>query len=240
VTTDQRGQPPAVPGPFGNPVSYAFSTLPGDTTATGREVRRTLRAIDAVHGIGTRRLPRIPIAEEVNSTRFGAYARTVGGQAVRITVEQDGNHKSLTTAHEIGHFLDHQALGTTGQFASEASVPALTRWRTAVERSRAVFDLRDMVLRRWVEVREADGSTSTFLVATTYIGFLLRPSELWARSYAQYITVRSGDPVLTAQLASERERLPWMPYYPEQWDDDDFSPIAGAIDVLFKGKGWRG
>jgi hypothetical protein len=28
-------------------------------------------------------------------------------------------------------------------------------------------------------------------------------------------------------------------YYPTQWDDDDFEPIAAAFDDLFKELGWQ-
>jgi hypothetical protein len=122
-----------VPESPGHSISRAFSGLPSDATATGQEVRRTLREIDSLHSTGTQRLSRIPIEEEINPTRFGAYARPVGGNPVRITVERDGDHKGLTTAHEIGHFLDHQALGTPGEFASEANLPEMAGWRMAVD-----------------------------------------------------------------------------------------------------------
>jgi hypothetical protein len=95
------------------------------------------------------------------------------------------------------------------------------------------------VRKRTVEIRRPDGNPTIYLVATAYVTFMLRAQEMWARSYAQYIATRSGDPILRAQLFLERERLAGMPYYPEQWDDDDFAPIAEAIDELLNAKGWR-
>jgi len=108
-----------------------------------------------------------------------------------------------------------------------------------VERSEATSLLRGLARAHRVAAPDADGSTVFFRVDSTYVGFLMRAPELWARSYAQYVATRSGDAILKAQLAVACERLPGMPYYPEQWDDDDFAPIAEAIDELFRGKGWR-
>ncbi len=202
-------------------------------------MRRTLQAIDTVHGTGNDHLPRIPIEAESHPNRFGAYGRTIDGRPVRIRIEVDGDHKALTTAHEVGHFLDHQALGIPGTFASEANPRVLVSWQNAVDASQTLFQLRAMASTGIATTRQADGTVSIHAVDLTYVSQLIRPREMWARSYAQYIATRSADPSLGLQLASERERHPGMPYYPEHWDDEDFAPIAEAIDELLESKGWR-
>lgn len=225
---------------LGNALSDFFSALPDEATVTGREVRRVLRAIDALHGTGNTHLPRIPIEAETNPNRFGAYGRTTGGQPVRIRIERNGDHQALTTAHEIGHFLDHQAFGTTPEFASELDSPVLVNWRQAVSASLAITALRQMASRKSIVVSQPDGDAFVHLVDSTYVDHLLRLRELWARSYAQYVATRSNDPVMRARLDRERVRKLGMPYYPEQWEDDDFAPIAEAFDELLKINGWRG
>jgi len=60
-------------------------------------------------------------------------------------------------------------------------------------------------------------------------------SETWARSYSQYVTKKSGDEKLIAQLDSRRND---KFYAHTQWDDDDFAPIEQAIDKLFTRMGW--
>ena len=72
--------------------------------------------------------------------------------------------------------------------------------------------------------------------------------ELWARAYAQYIAVRSGDLAMMAQLRMQQETYTdaaaqkWQTpelAIPVQWQDDDFEPIAQAIDELFAALGWK-
>jgi len=60
--------------------------------------------------------------------------------------------------------------------------------------------------------------------------------EIWARSYSQYIAVKSQNRLLLDQLSAERN----IPVYGDciQWDDEDFAPIAAAIDELFMEMGW--
>jgi hypothetical protein len=71
-----------------------------------------------------------------------------------------------------------------------------------------------------------------------FLGYLLTPYEIWARAYSQYIAVRSGDPEMLDQVSRLRTRSGGL-YYPTQWDDADFEPIARAIDELMIQLGWR-
>lgn len=114
--------------------------------------------------------------------------------------------------HETGHRLDHQVLGSRGEYAS-VSHPDLQEFRDAVASSEAVKELKRL--------------------DSEYRDYYLLPQELWARAYAQYIAKRSGDPFLLAQLdlaAADADG--------SQWSDADFVLIGRAIDNLFKKKGW--
>jgi hypothetical protein len=62
--------------------------------------------------------------------------------------------------------------------------------------------------------------------------------ELRARSYAQYVARKGDDPQLRNELDGERRSNPTEVYYPRQWEDADFMPIAAAIDELFASLGW--
>lgn len=200
-------QPATAPAPKA-PVSAALQVR---TMGPHRpQIVTAITAVDRVHGDGD--LPRIPIHGRPAKRFLGLYSWS-GTRPTGINIVPTGNWPGMTAVHEIGHFLDHQVLGLRGQFAS-VSAPALHAWREAVQATAAVRTIAQLPSRQR--------------------GDFIRPEELWARSYAQYIATRSQDPALRAQLDKIRAGgQPWR-----QWSDEDFAPVAAAIDALFKGKGW--
>lgn len=90
-------------------------------------------------------------------------------------------------------------------------------------------------------------------ISDDYTSYYMRPTELFARSYAQYIAHRSDSEYLKSGLDSVRGREvigremvnrqvigsvkggAWdtMPSSSTQWDDDDFEPIAQEFDRMF-------
>lgn len=193
-------------------VSAAFQLV-----ANKRRAQAALATIDGVHSDGT--LPAIPVAAGAGRA-LGTYYSN-GASAVAIRLRRSDLLES-TLAHEVGHFIDHQALGFAGQFASD-SHPILNGWRWAIMKSEAVQALhrnRVAALAR-KDYQDAD-----------FYSYALSIRELWARSYAQYIALRSGDVTMRQQLASTSMRE-------LHWSDSDFAQIAHAIDVLMREKGWR-
>ncbi len=70
-----------------------------------------------------------------------------------------------------------------------------------------------------------------------YLRNRIKPEELFARAYAQYIAVRSASPVLTAQLETVQQ-LGGIDHS-RQWQDADFKEIQTAMDNLIGGMGWN-
>jgi hypothetical protein len=133
-------------------------------------------------------------------------------------------HPELTLAHEIGHWLDREGAGVGGRFESEAG-GLFADWLAAVERSEAVQNIRQ---------RARTGYNRK------YANYLLRVREMWARSYAQWVAVRSGDAKLLQQLELIRRKGASAEQRPSQWEDADFEAIAREIDALFRKIGWMG
>lgn len=253
--------PTPPPPPPSKPVSAGVVLPPAALThrdpAVARvfsETRALLAIIDTVHGDGA--LPRIPVETFDEATQpgyrgiVGFFARRkVGGAPVRLAMNRlHADRTRFVMTHELGHFLD--AAGLPGpDFASEnvsgiadAAIRAkVQRVRDVLERSAAVSGLRQARATGYVPVPYVlpDGSTGIGKAAIErrFVDYLLLPSEQWARAYAQYITRKSGDPVLAAALAQERNTAagPFL----RQWSDDDFRPIERAIDDLFTTLGWR-
>lgn len=61
--------------------------------------------------------------------------------------------------------------------------------------------------------------------------------ELFARSYAQYIALRSGDHVLLNQL-DEVLKEDTVRDIVIQWSVKDFMPVGQAFDILFRKQKW--
>jgi hypothetical protein len=207
--------------PAGRPVSEVLKLAPEAETW-----RSALDAVDAVHGDGD--LPELPVTTHAGVQPAGVYYSDRYGVPLRIELGAAGPYPELTLVHEIGHFLDQMALGEPHQWATAVLPDAMEGWRRAVRESRAVM-----------EIREEYRTLALTQVERQIILERLRPRELWSRSYAQYIAVRSGHPTLLEQLGKARSlRMP-NTEMALQWEDDDFASITAGIDEFFRGKGWR-
>jgi len=215
-------------GPDGVPIGRALAVSPG---IANDDFRIAIAAIDRVHGDGS--LPTIPIRlaalpRSASDDRVcrGQFVTDLDGRPITILIEVAESHRTFAAVHEIGHFIDFAGIGQHGRFASSAA-PVLNEWRRVVARSRAIQDLVGLTtsLSRGVHVEHVED--------------LLDPVEIWARSYSQYIALRSRSLELLASLDAFRTRAPVVMYYPQQWEDDDFEPIDEAIEWLFRRLGWR-
>lgn len=177
-------------------------------TARGRAAIESVHRTDGLHGVAVR-----PLTGGSANVR-GSY--NPANHEIRVRLS--GPHPELTLAHEIGHMLDHLQLDGPG-LTSSAAGQQLEAWRAAVELTGAVDGLRDQY------------AAATSQTAKNFFKYLLSPVELFARSYAQYIALRSGDELLATQLALALE----TPY--RQWEADDFEAVAQAFDDLFSDLG---
>ncbi|MCA0270225.1 MAG: hypothetical protein LCH53_13560 [Bacteroidetes bacterium] len=202
--------------PSGTPVSVALSGPKSGKTAEA--LARTLQAIDGVHGDGA--LPLIEVRRSRSKDYLGAYFPN--GTGIRLASDL---HPHMTLAHEIGHFIDHKGLPGK-DLSSRSGDDVLDRWRKAVHASAAY----GILTKRYDDaVAGLPGASSV-----RYTTYIKSDVECFARSYAQYIAVRSGDPQMLAEIATMRTGK-WAA---RQWEDDDFVPIAEAFDDLFHTQGW--
>jgi hypothetical protein len=207
--------------PAGIPISRAILLPPGPL---GDVLRPALDAIDRVHGEGV--LPQLAVAVEPRLADESSYVWAAPqGIALGIALRPDAPHPRLNLLHEVGHFLDHQAIDRVGIFASVADA-RFADWRRAVVGSEATRRLMT-IARRADRPKVGD-----------YATYLLRTEELWARSYAQCVTVASEDIGLRGDLDERRRHVSEPGSIPVQWGDDDFRPIAASILDLFQSLGW--
>jgi transposase len=129
-------------------------------------------------------------------------------------IKATGPWPALTMVHEVGHVLDHLAIGSPGSFASISE------------------DILTPVLEKLKQTKAYLALSKNPRVDHSY---LLNPKELWARAYAQYIAVRSGDARLLKDLKLVRNSI--LP--DRQWTDEEFEPIAQEIDKAFEKLNWN-
>lgn len=192
-------------------------------------VNRALNAITQVHGVA--KLPKsVPVVanelEDAEARYVDGYHLSLGGRPREIGITR---YSTVTGApvpefvftHEFGHLLDFSAIGTAGESAALNS-PLFAGLRSAWANTTAVRDIAAL-------------TASTEPGVAKFMQYLLKPEELWARSYSQWVALRSGD----------RDLLRGVDYYRKivklvqlQWAWDDFDPIAAGIDDLMRRLGW--
>jgi hypothetical protein len=145
--------------------------LPAGTLPRDQELRDLCGTIDSVHGVGD--LPPLPIRwGRLPPFMVARYQATEDlTNAVALTVDSSRPFWRLAVVHEVGHFLDHQGIRPADSFAS-ATHYLLNEWRTVTQASAAV---RHLIANLGPDA------------------YLTQIEELWARSYAQWVALRSRD-----------------------------------------------
>lgn len=250
----------------GKSVAEALEIPPGKTWDWARSA---LALLDRVHGATFLRNMAVPLKASSGSATLGAYAYRSSGP-VDIAISSKGAHRELTLFHELGHLLDHEAIGKAqpaqwrtrpvvqavgrgrsktyqridvsepvyapntpgvrlGSYSTEAApadvagIPGMAEFLTAARDSQAVKSL------------QALRTNYSGAVSSTHVRYLLQAREVWARAYAQFIAVESGDPGMAANLDLELKK---QGIYKSQWEPQDFEPIREAMRKIFKGQGW--
>lgn len=225
----QRVTPAATPTPVvqrSSPVSNVLQ-LNDTTSTTGRAAADAMAAIDAVHDDGSLPGCVIDIGYEPPGSAYGWYLSA--DKKIFVNNASFADHPQMTTAHEIGHFIDDGYLNIALGFGNSAHVDAQSwlAWTDAIDKSNAVKVLQQ------IKLNNGAIPGTSLLVLPSHIDYLLSKPECWARSYAQFVARRSQNRDMIEQL----ERMQNDPI-PVQWEDKDFEPIDQAIETILKGVGW--
>lgn len=181
-----------------------------------------------------------------NLDAHGEYA-FMGNSPMQIQIRPGGPHLANTTWHELGHFLDHQALSKEPGFASVAApTNEMLAFRRAVDASAQARVLAEQRAAPALKInyREGGPPEDRFIPnssgARKYIDYLNDPREQWARAFAQYFARKFGDLDANEELDALID-ADWNPdraaLVPGQWRDDDFGPISDAVENVLRGAG---
>ena len=152
--------------------------------------------------------PDVTVTNAVSAPQArGEYQLSAPGRPARFALGADDEQTPLSALHELGHYVDEYLIGSRGEYASEVGDPVLAGWAGAVERSDHSDDLRSRARSPRTE-------------------YLRSKRELFARAYAQWVALRTGDDGLRA-LVDARIAAG------DHWGWYDFGEIATAMDTLF-------
>ncbi len=210
----------------GVPVSNALDVSGLKNGEMKSQVNLALQTIDKIHSDGN--LPTIPILQTGAGRNYGAFYTTWSESPIKIAISPKGDHKALTALHEIGHFLDNSGLGSGKRWTSQISnqldnnrivnIAKKSNWWTGFSERVTKF---------------SNASERMISLSPKYLKYIRGSKEIFARAYAQFIAMESGDPILMAQLRKLQEQA-----FSTQWSDEDFKPIAEEFRKLFKEQGW--
>ena len=238
-----KPRPPAPEPPETAPVSAALERPGGQVTGLDTSIDDAINTIDSVHSDGD--LPKIPIgtADMAGGTNGRYYFDPKNGKAVGIDISNDVDHRrpQLTTAHEVGHFLDNQVLKDKGgrhSFGSEQATKEFLPVLRAIQESPQYKELGRMKRRALEQFNPSLPRAVNMELAKIeiHVDYLLDAREAWARAYAQYIAEKSGNPVMLKELGAIVDSP--MEWSVRHWETKDFAPIRDAIDTMFRDKGW--
>ncbi len=197
------------------PVSAGVKTT---SRKYGKAVKEVLSSIDKVHGDGN--LIGCEVLAKGISQSYGAYSPGYPGIPKKISIYSSCPNPEYTLAHEIGHYIDYEGLSHSSSVRrrTDADEPLIKKVLEEIKKSKSYKD-----------------GVEAFSDDPAYLAYWTRSREAFARAYAQYIAVKSGNEKMIAQKNSYLED-PFSKF--SCWTDADFRGILKAMDELFRGEAW--
>lgn len=190
-----------------------------------RRLQKVLEVIDSVHAPKNLKALLVVMDGSIQGGQFQACSAT---GPYDIYLNPSGSHPELSFLHEIGHFLEWQAIPKAEFGPRRFSNDLLfAPWLQVVRESETI--------QRHFELRDHHPEESLIYQASSY---LLDEAELWARAYSQYIALKKQVPIILEQIAAENKvltgNIPLKPY----WRTADFRTIQIAMDAIFQELEW--
>ena len=169
------------------------------------QLARALTGAEALHGLRSDLDP-VPVRLTATTRQSGCY-RMREGDPIDLRVSRRHDRVPLSFLHELGHLIDHQLAPEPRRFASTGH-PAFKAWRAAARRLASRVPAR---------------------AGRSHQRYFDSRKELWARSYAQTVLLRSRDPFLRGHL-----RALQLADDPFVWPGREFEPLAAEVEAVFE------
>lgn len=170
------------------------------------ELSRALAAATRMHMLKSD-LVRVPVRVTATTSEAGAY-RYRRANPIDIRVSNRSGHAATGFLHELAHFVDHQVhYDRRSRVWASAIHPAFAQWRATV----------------------AQLAPRPFPGGSHRKRYFESAQEVWARCYAQTVLLRSGDPLLLAQLGELQRRDE-----SHVWPSHAFDAVALQVELVFE------
>jgi hypothetical protein len=170
------------------------------------ELARALAAAESLHLLHSDLEP-VPVRATSTTSQTGCY-RLRQGDPVDLRVSRRHGRVALSFLHELGHLVDHQLGRELGPKWASGAHDAFAEWRRAAQ---------SLPSRLPAEIGRARRR------------YFHSAKELWARSYAQTVLTRSGDPWLEGHLVGLLEVDDVF-----VWPVAEFAPVADEVDGVLE------
>lgn len=207
-------------GSVGNNVSlsdleqYHGERIPG--------LQRMIAEISKVH-VMPDLYPKVTVEvwSDIRGGAAGGYEP--GSKTIRLAEDSPFNQSSFV--HEFGH---HITLAEAGEGKTEFLIrvqndPELRTWHDAVKATPQYAEM----------ARVRAGGPGITAGQRDHAAYLMDARETFARSYAQWIEVKSGSGVLKFQHDKIMDRTKGI----YQWEPKQFEPISAAMTAYFQKRG---
>ncbi len=165
------------------------------------ELIRALRAADELHLLHSDLDP-VPVRATSTTSQSGCY-RLLRSDPIDLRVSRRHGRVALSFLHELGHLVDHQLGHALGPSWASGSHDAFEEWRRTVSQLTSQLPAG---------------------VGRSRRRYFDSPKEVWARSYAQTVLVRSTDPWLQGHLAGLLDLGDIF-----VWPAAEFEPVADEV-----------
>jgi hypothetical protein len=149
----------------------------------------------------------VPVRVTATTSEAGAY-RYRHANPIDLRVSSRSGQAATGFLHELAHLIDHQLqYDRRSRVWASAVHPSFASWRSAAAR---------------LAPRPFPGGSHRKR-------YFESAQEVWARSYAQTVLVRSGDPLLLEQLMRLQSQNE-----PQVWPAGVFEPVALQVELVFQ------
>jgi len=199
---------PTSPNPSGvSPLDTISLPVHKKTADVGQHALQAVGSVHTVTGIPMVALQKPSAYEKDQNITGKLKIQKNNNQAKYIAIDPDATGAQTTMVHEYGHLIEHTVLK---KYETDPILKAIAGTQT----------YKELVQK----------STGT---ANDYFSYLSQRHEAFARAYAQYVAIKSGDQTLLSQLYLQQQSS-----LGTAWKNDEFEPIMDEFDALFKAKGW--